>query len=93
MLFIFKIKLCFLSFEYFIRTLPRISTSSSICSDIAANFNIFEYLDIREYLNIAGRIFESVKLRRDGGWSGRKTRYKKVLGSSLFLVIRPDLVM
>ena len=41
------------------------------------------------YSNIAGRIFESIKLsKRDGGWRGLKN-YIKVLSGSLFLVIRP----
>lgn len=49
------------------------------------------HLDIAKYLNIIGRIFESIKLSMRGiNWKMSK-RCMEVLSSSYFLVTRPGL--
>ena len=57
-------------------------------SDIGAHLNI------TKYLNIAGHIFESVKLSmKNRKWRALEKRCRKVLGASLFLVTRSSLVL
>lgn len=61
---------------------------------IAAYFDIVKHINIKEYLNIAKRNFESIKMRkRDGGWKVSKIQFRKVFDNSLFLLIRPGSVM
>ena len=58
------------------------------------HLDIGAYLIIAKYSNIAGRIFESVKLSmKDRSWRVSKKRYREVFGVSPFLVTRLGLVL
>lgn len=55
--------------------------------DIAAYFNIAKHINIREYLNIDRRNFESIKVRkRDKVWKMLKKQSKEVFGNTRFWI-------
>lgn len=61
--------------------------------NISTYFDITEHLNIKIYLNIAEGSFKSVKLKKDKGLRRQKTKYKKVINDTPFLVTRPNLAI
>ena len=56
--------------------------------------DIGAHLNIAKYLNIAGRIFQSIKLSmKDRSWKALERRCREVYDDSSFLVTRPSLVL